>query len=96
MKQSLLALLSLALLGIFAGCASTSPVKLDLNSDDAPTGLVRIRSGQMIELELGCPPVELRDAKDRLLRELEYTKEPQPLVAAPGRYSIVGYDRSHR
>ena len=96
------ALILVMLVALVAGCriarhgsttpAAQTPVKLNLNSDDAPTGLVRIRSGQMIELELGCPPVELRDAKGRLLRELEYTKEPQPLVAAPGRYSIVGYD----
>ena len=72
--------------------AAQAPVKLDLNADDAPTGVTRIRSGQMIELGLGCPPVELRDAKGSLLRELEYTREPQPLIAAPGVYSIVGYD----
>ena len=85
------------LVAAVVGCQSTGPstqrpVRIDLNADDAPTGLTRIRSGRMIELELGCPPVELRDAKGRMLRELEYTREPQPLVADPGVYSIVGYD----
>ncbi len=90
------------LVALVAGCriarhgsttpAAQTPVKLDLNADDAPSGPVRIRSGQMIQLELGCPPVELRNAKGRLLRKLEYTNEPQPLVAAPGSYSIVGHD----
>ena len=74
------------------GPAAQAPVTLDLNADDAPTEMPRIRSGQMIVLELACPPVELRDAKGRMLRELEYTREPQPLVADPGVYSIVGYD----
>ena len=75
------------------GPAVQTPVKFDLlNADGAPTETTRIRSGQMIVLELGCPPVELRDAKGRMLRKLEYTKEPQPLVADPGVYSIVGYD----
>ena len=72
--------------------ATQVPVKIDLNPVVGSSEVVRLRSGQVIELKLGCPPVELRNSEGRCLRELDYTEEPQPLVAAPGRYSIVGFD----
>lgn len=85
-----------------AGCTSTrqdvnrtslqTPVQVQLGKAGSPVGPIRICSGQMISLPLCCPPVELRDAKGELVRELSYTREPQPLVAATGSYSIVGHD----
>lgn len=68
------------------------PMKLELGASGSPLGPIRIRSGQLIVLPSCCPPVELRDANGKVLRELEYTRQPQPLVARPGSYSIVGHD----
>lgn len=85
-----------------AGCTSTqqfvdrasllTPLQIHLGEEDSPLGPVRIRSGQMISRPHCCPPVELRDAKGRRIRELNYTRASQALVAAPGTYSIVGHD----
>ena len=85
-----------------AGCTSTrqdvdrtslqTPVQVHLGEEGSPLGPIRIRSGQLISLPLCCPPVELRDAKGKRVRELKYTRAPQPLVAGPGTYSIVGHD----
>ena len=68
------------------------PMKLELGVSGSPPGPIRIRSGQLITLPLCCPPVELRDTNGKALRELEWTQQPQPLVARPGYYSIVGHD----
>jgi hypothetical protein len=91
-----------ALVLAMAGCTSTrqdlsrtsleTPVQVQLGKAGSPLGPIRIRSGQSISLPLCCPPVELRDAKGKLVRELKYTQEPQPLVAGTGTYSIVGHD----
>jgi len=85
-----------------SGCTSTrqdvnrtslpTTVQVQLGDAGSPLGPIRVRSGQLISLPLCCPPVELRDAKGKLVRELKYTREPQPLVAATGTYSIVGHD----
>ncbi len=91
-----------ALAVAIAGCTSNrqgvnrtslqTPVQVQLGAAGSPLGPIRIRSGQLIALPLCCPPVELRDANGKVLRELKYTQEPQPLVARPGNYSIVGHD----
>ena len=91
-----------ALVVAIAGCTSTrqdinstslqTPVQVQLGTAGSPLGPIRIRSGQLISLPLCCPPVELRDANGNLVRELKYTREPQPLVAGTGTYSIVGHD----
>ena len=85
-----------------AGCTSArqdvsrtslqTPLQVQLGEDGSPLGPIRIRSGQLISLPLCCPPVELRDAKGKRVQELKYTRDPQPLVAGPGTYSIVGHD----
>jgi hypothetical protein len=96
-------ILMLAALGLaITGCTSTrqdvnrtslqTPVQVQLGEGGSPLGPIRIRSGQLISLPLCCPPIELRDAKGKLVRELKYTREPQPLVAGTGTYSIVGHD----
>lgn len=41
---------------------------------------------------LSCPPLELRGPNGELVRKLKNTREPQPIVAAAGIYSIVGHD----
>ena len=92
------------LLAIVGGCTNTRqavdvssqpvPLKLELGASGSPLGPIRIRSGQWITLPLCCPPVELRDANGKRLRKLVYTQEPQPLVARPALYSIVGHDPS--
>jgi hypothetical protein len=69
-----------------------TPVQVQLGEAGSPFGPIRIRSGQLISLPLCCPPVELHDAKGKLVRELNYTREPQPLVAGAGTYAIVGHD----
>ena len=89
---------------MLVGCASTRqevddislhvPMKLELGPSRLPSGPIRIRSRQLVALPLCCPPVELRDANGKVLRELECTRQPQPLVARPGDYSIVGHDPS--
>ena len=91
-----------ALVVAIAGCTSTqqdfkgtslqSPIQVQLGHTGSPRGPIHIRSGQLISLPLCCPPVELRDANGKLVRELTYTREPQPLVAGAGTYSIVGHD----
>jgi hypothetical protein len=85
-----------------AGCTSArqeasttslqTPLQLHVGEPGAPLGPIRIRSGQLVVLPSCCPPVELRDAKGKLVRELTYTREPQALVANDGTYSIVGHD----
>ncbi len=92
-------------LGI-AGCTSArqdvnrtslqTPVQVQLGEAGSTLGPIRIRSGQLISLPLCCPPVELRDARGKLVRELKCTREPQPLVAGTGTYSIVGHDPAGR
>lgn len=84
------------------GCTSTrqdvddallhTPMKVELGAPGSPLGPTRIRSGQLIVLPQCCPPVELRDANSKAVREFEYSRRPQPLVARPGTYSIVGHD----
>ena len=91
-----------ALVVAIAGCTNTrpdlnrtslqTPVEVKLGRAGSPLGPIHIRSGQWISLPLCCPPVELHDANGKLVRELTYTREPQPLVAATGTYSIVGHD----
>jgi uncharacterized membrane protein len=95
-------LILIALVLAIAGCTSTrrdvnrtsleTPVQVQLGEAGSPLGPILIRSGQLISLPLCCPPVELRDAKGQLVRELKYTREPQSLVAGTGTYSIVGHD----
>lgn len=87
---------------IVVGCTDTKhavdnpslhiPIKPKLGDPGSPLGPIRIQSGQLIALPLCCPPVELRDANGRKIRELDYTQKPQPLVARPANYSIVGHD----
>ena len=94
------------LIALVVGCTNTRqavdnkslhvPVKLKLGNPGSPLGPIRIQSGQMIALPLGCPPVELRDASGRKLRELDCTLRPQPLVARPANYLIVGHDPGGR
>ncbi len=94
----------MALVCTVAGCRSTphdidnaslqTPMEIEMGVSGSPLGPVRIRSGQLIALKLGCPPVEFRDANGKIIRELKYTIKPQPLVARPGAYSIVGHDPS--
>ncbi len=82
------------------GCTSTKhdaaslrvPMKLEIGAPGSPAGPVRIRSGQVIKVGICCPPVELRDANGKVLRQLDFPGPPQPLVVRPGRYSIVGHD----
>jgi len=91
-----------ALVVTIAGCMSNrqdvnsaslqTPLQVQLGAAGSPLGPIRIRSGQMISLPFCCPPVELRDANGKLVRKLEYTREPQPLVAGTGMYSIIGHD----
>jgi hypothetical protein len=91
-----------ALVLAITGCTSTrqevarnslqTPIPIQLGKVGSPLGPIRIRSGQLISLPLCCPPVELRDTKGKLVRKLKYTREPQPLVARTGTYSIVGHD----
>ena len=85
-----------------AGCTSArqgvgatslqTPLQVQLGEEGSPLGPIRIRPGQLISLPHCCPPVELRDAKGKRVRELKHTRDPQPLVAGPGTYSIVGHD----
>ncbi len=101
MNRSHIVMLTVLAVAI-AGCTSTrqgvnstsmqTPVQVQLGTAGSPLGPIRIRSGQLIALPLCCPPVELRDANGKVVRELKYTREPQPLVARPGNYSIVGHD----
>jgi hypothetical protein len=94
--------LLLALMLAIAGCARTpqdvhktswsNPVQIQLGEAGSSLGPIRLRSGQLITLPSCCPPVELRDAQGKLVRELNYTSEPQPLVAGTGSYTIVGHD----
>jgi hypothetical protein len=91
-----------ALVVAIAGCTSTrqdanraslqTPLQVKIGEAGSPLGPIRICSGQLIALPLCCPPVELRDAKGNLVRKLKCTREPQPLVAGAGTYSIVGHD----
>ena len=78
--------------GSVSGPAAQTPLKVELGAPGRPSEPIRILSGQMVAVEIGCPPLELCDANGKVVRELEYTQEPQPLVAPPGEYSIVGYD----
>ena len=73
------------------GCAK-APVQVQLGRPGSPLGPIQIRSGQLISLPNCCPPIELRDASGKLVRELTYTSKPQPLVAGEGSYSIVGHN----
>ena len=70
----------------------TPAVKITLGVPGTPSRAVMVRSGSMIAVEICCPPLELCDASGKVLRELEYTQEPQPLVVSPGDYLIVGHD----
>ena len=91
-----------ALAVAIAGCRSTrqnvegtclqTPVQLELGAAGSPLGPIHIRSGQLICLPLCCPPVELRDANGKVVRELKHTREPQSFVASNGSFSIVGHD----
>jgi hypothetical protein len=100
--KTMLKISVLTFLLAIAGCTSTrqdvnrtslqTPVQVQLGKAGSPLGPIRIRSGQMISLPLCCPPVELCDAKGKRVRELNYTRDPQPLVAGTGTYSIVGHD----
>jgi hypothetical protein len=85
---------------IVVGCTDTKhvdnpslhiPIQLKLGHTGSPLGPIRIQSGQLIALPLCCPPVELRDANGRKIRELDSTQQPQPLVARPAN-AIVGHD----
>jgi hypothetical protein len=85
-----------------AGCTSTRreadaaslrvPMELGLGAPGSPAGPVRIRSGQVILVGPCCPPLELRDASGKVIRELDFPRQPLPLVVRPGSYSIVGHD----
>ena len=96
------AFMQAALVVTVVGCTSTrqdiedtslqTPMTVELGAPGSPLGPIRIRSGQLISLPPCCPPVELRDANGRVIRELEYTRNPQPLVVRPGNYSVVGHD----
>ncbi len=93
-----------ALVVAIAGCTATrqdanttflqTPIQVQLGQPGSPQGPIRVRSGQLISLPLCCPPVEFRDAKGRLVSELKYIREPQPVVAVTGTYSIVGHEPS--
>jgi len=83
------------LVTILVGCMSPyigDPVRIEFGASGTPSEPVRVRSGQLVALEPCCPPVELRDTSGKTLHELEYTRQPQSLVAAPGTYLIVGHD----
>ncbi len=89
------------LVAVVVGCTSTRreadaaslrvPMKLELGAPGSPKGPVLIRSGQLIECPPCCPPLELRDASGKVVRDLTLTRY-LPLVARPGNYSIVGHD----
>jgi hypothetical protein len=87
---------------LFAACTSARqdlertpldpPIRARLGEAGSPAGPIRIHSGQLVSLPRCCPPLELRDAKGRLVRQLEYTTEAQPIVARAGSYFIVGHN----
>ncbi len=91
----------LLILGM-AGCTSARPdargtslqmpIQVQFGEAGSTAGPVRVRPGQWVALPQCCPPVELRDAHGKLVRELRCTREPQPLAAGAGTYSIVGHD----
>ena len=68
------------------------PLEIELGKPGSQLGPVQLRSGQMIVPPRCCPPLELRDASGRVVREFDVTRWAQPLVAAPGFYSLVGHD----
>jgi hypothetical protein len=74
------------------GRSLQEPLKLELGKPGSPLGPVRVRSGQMIVPPRCCPPLELRDARGRVVQEFDVTRWAQPLVAVPGSYSLVGHD----
>jgi hypothetical protein len=75
-----------------SGTSLQTPVQVQFGGAGSAAEPLRIRPGQLISLPLCCPPVELRNADGKRVRELKCAREPQPLMAGTGAYSIVGHD----
>ena len=96
--------LTLALLvAMGVGCTSTkettgnasldTPVRLDLGIPIwSESSGVRLRSGQMVDPNVCCPPLELRDASGGVVQEFSVGRPPARLTAAAGTYFLVGHD----
>ena len=95
-------LMVIVIVATVVGCRSTrqdadnaslqSPVKLDLDAPDSDKAPVRLRFGQMIDPNICCPPLELRDANGAVVQEFNVGARPERLVARAGTYLLVGHD----
>ena len=91
------------LVAMGVGCMTTTeetnnasletPVPLDLGVPiwTASSG-VRLRSGQMVDPNVCCPPLELRDASGAVVHEFSVGGPPERLTARAGTYFLVGHD----
>ncbi len=96
--------LTLALLvAMGVGCTGTkdttssasleAPVRLDLGAGIwSESSGVRLRSGQMVDPNVCCPPLELRDASAAVVQEFSVGGPPVRLTAGAGKYFLVGHD----
>jgi hypothetical protein len=96
--------LTLALLvATVVGCTSTNkttsnaslevPVRLDLGVPIwSKSSGVRLRSGQMVDPNVCCPPLELRDTSGAVVQEFSLGGPPVRLTAGAGTYLLVGHD----
>jgi hypothetical protein len=98
------ALMLILLVATVVGCTSTRqdadnaslqiPVKLDFYAPDSAKVPVRLRSGQMIDPNMCCPPLELRDGSGAVVQDFSVGGTPERLTARAGTYLLVGHDPS--
>jgi len=69
-----------------------TPIKIEFTEPGSPRASIQLESGQIIELPLCCPPLELRTASGDVVQEFDVTAGPQRLAAPGGIYSLVGHD----
>ena len=97
--------LTLALLvATGVGCTSTNEttsnaeleatVRLDLGAGIwSESSGVKLRSGQMVDPNVCCPPLGLRNASGAVVQEFCIGGPPVRLTAGVGKYVLVGHDR---
>ena len=96
--------LALALLvAMSVGCTSTkktssnvsleAPVRLDLGAPIwSESSGVMLRAGQMVDPNVCCPPLELRNTSGAVVQEFSVGGPPVRLTAGAGKYLLVGHD----
>ena len=70
-----------------------APVRLDLGAPIwSESSGVRLRSGQMVDPNVCCPPLGLRNTSGAVVQKFSIGGPPVRLTAGAGKYFLVGHD----